>query len=162
MAQEVPDIDLILGGHDHIIYQKKIENSLILKSGENFHDFHVINLDFSKKICKPTYEFPKYYVSLHAVHVDESFQENKELKEYALSSTKASIDASSLLTYLTTTRLGDGKWKGTTHAFILHWQDQVKKYHNIAPGSSKIPQDIIRTMLENAVHPFPALSAVKA
>lgn len=82
MAQEVPDIDLILGGHDHIIYQKKIENSLILKSGANFHDFHVINLDFSKKICKPTYEFPKYYVSLHAVHVDESFQENKELKEY--------------------------------------------------------------------------------
>lgn len=47
----------------------------------------------------------------------------KELSSYALSSTKASMDASSLLTYITTTRLGDGKWKKSTHAFILHWQD---------------------------------------
>lgn len=46
-----------------------------------------------------------------------------ELSEYALKSTKASLDATSILTYITTSRLGDGTWKGTTHAFILHWQD---------------------------------------
>ena len=84
----------------------------------------------------------------------------KELSEYALQSTKASLDASSLLTYLTTNRLGDGKWKGTTHAFILHWQDQVRKYHDLAP-KQKLPTDLQRTMLENAVHPIPALRIIK-
>ena len=84
----------------------------------------------------------------------------KELCDYALSSTKASMDASSLLTYITTTRLGDGKWKGTTHAFILHWQDQIRKYHDLAP-KQKLPLDLQRTMLENAVHPVPALRIIK-
>jgi len=44
-----------------------------------------------------------------------------ELSEYALKSTTASMNASDMLTYITTVRLGDGKWKGSTHAFILHW-----------------------------------------
>lgn len=70
------------------------------------------------------------------------------------------MDASSLLTYLTTIRLGDGKWKGTTHAFILHWQDQVRKYHDLAP-KQKLPPDLQRTMLENAVYPVPALRTIK-
>ena len=59
----------------------------------------------------------------------------KELSEYALKSTKATMDASSVFTYITTARLGDGNWKGTTHAFILHWQDQVRKYQTLAPKS---------------------------
>ena len=49
----------------------------------------------------------------------------KELSVYATQSTKASMNASSLLLYITSTNLGDGKWKGTTHTFILHWQEQV-------------------------------------
>jgi hypothetical protein len=40
----------------------------------------------------------------------------KELQEYALLSTKATMDASSLLSYITTSNLGDGRWRGTTHA----------------------------------------------
>jgi hypothetical protein len=84
----------------------------------------------------------------------------KELSNYALTSTKASMDASSLLTYITTTHLGDGKWKGTTHAFILHWQDQIRKYHDLAP-KQKLPLDLQRTMLENAVHPIASLRIVK-
>ena len=84
----------------------------------------------------------------------------KELSEYALKSTKASLDASSLLTYITTTTLGDGKWKGTVHAFILHWQDQVRKYHDLAP-KQKLLTDLQRTMLENSVHPNPALRVIK-
>jgi hypothetical protein len=44
----------------------------------------------------------------------------KELCKYALQSTKASLDSASLLAYITSAKLGDGKWKGTTHAFILH------------------------------------------
>lgn len=42
----------------------------------------MIHLDFSKKTCKPTYQFEKYHLNLEAVHVGESFHENEELKEY--------------------------------------------------------------------------------
>ena len=44
----------------------------------------------------------------------------KELLDYAMQSTKASMDASTLLSYITSARLGDGNWKGTTHTFILY------------------------------------------
>ena len=71
------------------------------------------------------------------------------------------MDASSLLSYITTACLGQGKWKGTTHAFILHWQDQVRKYHDLAQ-SQTMSFDLQRTMLENAVHPIAELRAVKA
>lgn len=52
----------------------------------------------------------------------------KELQEYALVSTKATMEASSLLSYNTMSNLGDGKWKGPTHAYILHGQDHVHRY----------------------------------
>ena len=84
----------------------------------------------------------------------------RELKDYALQSTKAKMDASALLSYITTVKLGDGNWKGTTHAFILHWQDQVRKYHELNP-LQKLPTPLQRTMLENAVHPIDELRAIK-
>ena len=56
----------------------------------------------------------------------------RDLSAYAMQSTKAAMSASNLLSYITTTKLGDGTWKGTTHAFILHWQDQVRKYHDLS------------------------------
>ena len=84
----------------------------------------------------------------------------RELSSYALKSTKAAMDASSLLTYITTSRLGDGKWQGSTQSFILHWQEQVRKYHTLS-GNQKLPNELQRTMLENAVHPIQDLRAVK-
>ena len=85
----------------------------------------------------------------------------RELCAYAFISTKATMDASSMLCYITTTQLGDGSWKGTMHAFILHWKDQVCKYHDLAPNQ-QLPQDLQHTMLENAVHPIEALKQVKS
>ena len=84
----------------------------------------------------------------------------KELKDYALKSTKATMDASKLLSYITSTTLGSGTWKGTTHAFILNWQDQVRKYNTLTP-SGKLDDMLVRTMLENAVHPIQELRTVK-
>ena len=77
----------------------------------------------------------------------------KKLSEYAMKSTKATMDASSLLSYITTTNLVDGKWKGTTHAFILHWQDQIRKYHDLTP-QQVLSVDLQCTLLQNAVHPI--------
>ena len=83
-----------------------------------------------------------------------------ELSEYAKKSTKATMDAASMLSYITTTSLADGKWRGTTHAFILHWQDQVRKYHDLAPLQT-LNADIQTTLLQNAVHPIMELRQVK-
>jgi hypothetical protein len=70
------------------------------------------------------------------------------------------MNASSLLSYITTTALGDGKWKGTIHGFILHWQDQVRKYHDLNP-QNMLPEELQCTMLQNAVHPIMELRQVK-
>ena len=48
-----------------------------------------------------------------------------ELCQDALRSTRASINSSRLLSYITSVRIGDGLWNGTSHSFILHWQEQV-------------------------------------
>ena len=40
-------------------------------------------------------------------------------------STQAAIDSSKLISYITSVRYDDGSWRGTTHAFILHWLEQV-------------------------------------
>ena len=48
----------------------------------------------------------------------------------------------------------------TTHAFILHWQDQVHKYHDLAPLQT-LNDDLQCTLLQNAVHPIMELWQVK-
>ena len=96
-------------------------------------------------------------------HYQETFDAQaiyRELSAYAMQSTKATMNASNLLSYITTTMLGDGKWKGTTHAFILHWQDQVRKYHDLSPQNT-LSQDLQCTLLQNAVHPIMELRQVK-
>jgi len=43
-------------------------------------------------------------------------------------STKASLDSSNLLSYITPAHLGSGTGKGPTYSFILHWQDHICLY----------------------------------
>ena len=86
----------------------------------------------------------------------------KEFKEHCESSTKATIDRDAILTYLTTARLGDGNWKGTTNAFILHWVDKVRTYEMDIDGNSErlsTSQKLI--MLQNAVSPIDDLRIIK-
>ena len=85
----------------------------------------------------------------------------RDLSTYSLTSTKASLDSSTILSYTTSARLGDGSWKNGTHAFILHWLDQVRKYKALVPvavHSSECPK---KTMLQNAVHNIDELNAVE-
>jgi hypothetical protein len=74
-----------------------------------------------------------------------------DLSDYALSSTKASMSSRDLLTYITSSRLGDGTWKGGTHSYILNWQDQLRKYQDLIPVNDHFSADLKRAMLENAV-----------
>ena len=83
----MPEIDLILGGHDHIVFAKKINETIIMKSGCNFNNFHVVNLDFGKNLqidennCKK-FEFNKFNLYAELVKVDTKFEEDSELKKY--------------------------------------------------------------------------------
>ncbi len=42
------EIDLILGGHDHVYEKQKVNGKYILKSGTDFRNFSAITLDFSE------------------------------------------------------------------------------------------------------------------
>jgi hypothetical protein len=52
-----------------------------------------------------------------------------EFCKYSSTSTKATQTASDLIKYLTTFTID--QWKGSCHAFILHWLDQVRIYHTL-------------------------------
>lgn len=44
LAREVPDIDLVLGGHDHDLETRCVNGTYIVKSGTDFRHFTSINL----------------------------------------------------------------------------------------------------------------------
>ena len=48
LAENVTDVDLILGGHDHVYEVLKVNNRYILKSGTDFRQFSKITLDFTQ------------------------------------------------------------------------------------------------------------------
>ena len=84
----------------------------------------------------------------------------QKLVAYSTASTKASLDSSALLSYITTACLSSDTWRGSSQPFILHWQEQVRWYGELNPAEklSKTQQHIL---LQNAVHPVDELCAVK-
>ena len=61
----------------------------------------------------------KSFVCNHEDDAD-AWEVYKAVVNYYFKSTKASLDSASLLSYITSIRLGSGLWKGPTHSFILH------------------------------------------
>ena len=47
LVEEVDEIDLVLGGHDHVYEKKMVNGKYILKSGTDFRQFSVLTVDFS-------------------------------------------------------------------------------------------------------------------
>jgi len=79
----------------------------------------------------------------------------------ALQSTHSSINSSRLLSYITSVRIGDGHWNGTSHSFVLHWQEQVQLYESLVDSSAHFSPEQKMHMLQNAVHPLDNLRQVK-
>ena len=74
----------------------------------------------------------------------------------------ASIDGSVLIGCITAAKLGTGtNWRGSTHSFILHWQDQVRKYVALNPQKNALQDSFLLAMLQNAVNPVEELRIVK-
>ena len=84
-----------------------------------------------------------------------------KLVEHHLKSTRAMIDSSSILSYITSVRLGSGMWKGTTEGFIIHWENQIRLYERQVPVTDHFSDGQKRTMLENAVGPIKELRQIK-
>jgi hypothetical protein len=84
-----------------------------------------------------------------------------ELTEHHLRSTKAMIDSSAILSYITSVRIGNGEFHGTAENFVLHWQQQVRLYQRQVPTTDHFSDGQLRTMLENAVAPIEELRQVK-
>jgi hypothetical protein len=60
------------------------------------------------------------------------------------------------LAYVASAKLGDGKWKGSTaHAFVLHWQDQVRLFSDLVGNHKYFADNLLCTVLENAVTKLP-------
>ena len=77
-----------------------------------------------------------------------------ELYDYRNRSTRAQIESSTLLSYITSARLGDVSWKFNTNKVILHWEEQVRSYEKLADPTDHFSDAIKLHMLQNAVHPI--------
>jgi hypothetical protein len=72
----------------------------------------------------------------------------KKLKDYHLKSTKAKIESSVILSYIASANLGDGTWNGTTEAFVINWQNQVRLYEKHGSSADHFSDGQKRVMLK--------------
>lgn len=85
----------------------------------------------------------------------------QELVKYHTKSTTAVLESGEIFAYITNIKINDGQFKGSSEAFVLHWQDNVRKYEALVPDVDHLSDNHKRAMLENAVHPMAELRAVK-
>jgi len=83
------------------------------------------------------------------------------LSKDAEKSATASLTSGDILTYITTARVGDGKWRGSVKSFIQHWSDQFRQYATLIPHADPFPDDMKLILLQNAVEPLPELRSVR-
>ncbi|EFX89030.1 hypothetical protein DAPPUDRAFT_304700 [Daphnia pulex] len=74
LAKEVEEIDLILGGHDHVSEFIEVENRCIIKSGTDFRQFSEITMRFSDEKEKPS-------ISVRLMDVTSQYDEDVDLKK---------------------------------------------------------------------------------
>jgi hypothetical protein len=82
----------------------------------------------------------------------------QELVKHGLSSIVAQLLGDKLLQYITTTQY-PGTWRGTSHAFVLHWKEQVMKYKKLELEAFPSKQKL--RLLQNAVGDVTELSYIK-
>jgi hypothetical protein len=85
----------------------------------------------------------------------------KKLVAHYKQSTKASLNAGDMLTYITSVRLDDGSWKGSSLGFVNHFLEQIRLYHQQVPSSERFSNKQVRTLLQNAITLADHFSMVK-
>lgn len=86
LANEIDNIDLILGGHDHVHHLEQVNGTFIIKSGCDFREFSSITLtpiDPLKEDHQDTEIYKKEFMFSHEqVIVDSSWEQDQEMKEH--------------------------------------------------------------------------------
>ena len=129
-----------------------VDKALFKKKQEFMYNVFdtTLKTDYGKKIVRKHFET----ADAQKVYV--------ELKAHYTKSTKSQHVASDLLKYITSAKIGDGKWKGTAQGFIIHWQDQVRKYDKLVDDPvDQFSAPVKTTLLQNAVADMDCLRAVK-
>jgi hypothetical protein len=85
----------------------------------------------------------------------------QELLDYHAKSTKATQNASELLSYITSNKLGTDSWNGSSESYVTHWRETVRQYHDLVDKKQRLTEETLLVMLQNAVHPITELRAVK-
>ena len=85
----------------------------------------------------------------------------RELSEYMRTSSKGASEKRRLTQYVTNTVL-DGKFKGTTEQFVLHFNEQFRHLDEISHDSEKLPPTVKLTLLQTAVRSINDLRIVEA
>ena len=88
-------MDLILGGHDHVVEIERIRDTYVIKSGADFKQFSHIQLQFVspeeiteiKSGKHPTIKsadllHEKFTLQLETIEVSSKYEPNAELKEH--------------------------------------------------------------------------------
>lgn len=76
LAEQCEEIDLILGGHDHVFEVIQINGKYIIKSGTDFKQFSKITVNFDRAGPGATPD-----VSIEEINVTSSYAEDGKLKE---------------------------------------------------------------------------------
>ena len=85
-----------------------------------------------------------------------------ELVTYYQSSTGAVLESQTIMTWLTTFRLGRGsKWRQSYYSFVLYFDEKVELYNSMTRNDdSQLNDDQAMNLLKNAVSHVPALAAI--
>lgn len=76
LAENTEDIDLILGGHDHVYEIKVVNGKHIIKSGTDFRQFSKITVNFDKTANNSTPD-----LTVEEINVTSQYVEDAKLKE---------------------------------------------------------------------------------
>jgi len=88
----------------------------------------------------------------------------EEITYVCENSTSAEIKANALLQYITSVKYDDGKWRGTSKAFIIHWCEQLWQYNQLSGKAGTVAQftDPVKVqMLQNTVDGVAEFSNVR-
>lgn len=85
LAENCEDIDLILGGHDHVYEVQQVNGRYVVKSGTDFRQFSKITVNFDKAgaagVAATGGCSNEQQISIEEVNVTAAFPEDQQLKE---------------------------------------------------------------------------------
>mmetsp|Transcript_1114 Transcript_1114/g.1008 ORF Transcript_1114/g.1008 Transcript_1114/m.1008 type:complete len:306 (+) Transcript_1114:247-1164(+) len=82
LAETYDGLDLILGGHDHIICKNLINGTWVAKSGCEFRNFHVIDINKSSNPNSKDLYKGKYEIDFNLIEVNSEWKPDEELTKH--------------------------------------------------------------------------------